>query len=93
MHRNDLPFYSVSAIVDTDKFPTRDPYAFFIKRGFKGIIHRGTPMLQVIPFKREDWSMSIVEPNGKGYAINQQKMGSVFSQPYKKLFWQRKKYS
>ena len=93
MHRNDLPFYCVSAIVDTDKFPTRDPYAFFIKKGFKGIIHRGTPMLQVFPFKREDWSMSIVEPDGKSYAINQQKMGSVFSQPYKKLFWQRKKFN
>lgn len=93
VHRNDLPFYSVTAIVDTDKFPTRDPYAFFIKKGFKGIIHRGTPVLQVFPFKREDWQMNIVEPDGKSYHINQQKIGSVFSQPYKKLFWQRKKFS
>ena len=93
MHRNDLPFYSVTAIVDTDKFPTRDPYAFFIKKGFKGIIHRGTPMLQVVPFRREDWTMNIVEPDAKSFRVNQQKMGSVFSQPYKKLFWQRKKFS
>jgi hypothetical protein len=92
-HRNDLPFYCVSAIVDTDKFGTRSPYAFFIKKGFKGIIPRGTPMMQVIPFKREDWQMEIVEPDGKDYAINQQKIASVFTQPYKRLFWQRKKYS
>lgn len=92
-HRNDLPFYSVTAIVDTDKFPTRDPYAFFIKKGFKGIVHRGTPILQVFPFKREDWQMEIVEPDGKMFNINQQKIGSVFSQPYKKLFWQRKKFN
>jgi hypothetical protein len=93
MHRNDLPFYSVTAIVDTDKFGTRSPYAFFIKKGFKGVIHRGTPMLQVIPFRREDWEMQIVEPDGKDYQINQQKIASVFTQPYKKLFWQRKKFN
>jgi hypothetical protein len=92
-HRTDLPFYSITAIVDTDKFPTRDPYAFFIKKGFKGVIHRGTPMLQVIPFKREDWTMEIVPPDGKSYQINQQKIMSVFTQPYKKLFWQRKKFN
>ena len=92
-HRNDLPFYSVTAIVDTDKFSTRDPYAFFIKKGFKGVIHRGTPMLQVIPFKRDDWTMQVVEPDGRDYQINQQKIMSVFTQPYKKLFWQRKKFN
>ena len=94
MHRNDLPFYSVTAIVDTDKFTTRNPYAFFIKKGFKGVIHRGTPMLQVIPFKREEeWSMEITEPDGREYQISQQKIMSVFTQPYKKLFWQRKKFN
>ena len=93
MHRNDLPFYSVTAIVDTDKFATRDPYAFFIKDGFKGVIHRGTPILQVIPFKREEWEMQIVEPDARDYQINKQKIGSVFTQPYKKLFWQRKKFN
>jgi hypothetical protein len=93
MHRNDFPFYSVTAIVDTDRFATRSPYAFFVKKGFKGIIHRGTPMLQVIPFKREDWDMEIVEPDSRNYHKNIQKLGSVFSQPYKKLFWQRKKFN
>jgi hypothetical protein len=92
-HRTDLPFYCASAIVDTDKFGTRSPYAFFIKKGFKGIIPRGTPMLQVIPFKREDWQMQIVEPDRKDYHRNQQRIASTFTQPYKKIFWQRKKYT
>jgi len=93
VHRTDLPFHMVTAIVDTDKFGTREPYGFFIKRGFKGIIPRGTPILQVFPFKREDWQMEIVEPDGKDYHRNNQQIQSVFTQPYKKLFWQRKKYS
>jgi hypothetical protein len=93
IHRTDLPFHMVTAIVDTDKFGTREPYGFFIKKGFKGIIHRGTPMLQVFPFKREEWKMEIVEPDGKDYIRNKQMISSVFNQPYKKLFWQRKKYS
>ncbi len=92
-HRNDLPFYSVTAIVDTDKFATRDPYAFFIKKGFKGVIHRGTPILQVIPFKRDDWQMQIVEPDAKDFHKNRQQTQSVFKQPYKRLFWQRKKFN
>jgi hypothetical protein len=37
--------------------------------------------------------MQIVEPDGKDYNINQQKIASVFTQPYKRLFWQRKKYN
>jgi len=92
-HRNDLPFVSVTATVDTDKFVTRSPYAFFIKKGFKGTIQRGTPMLQVVPFRREDWQMHIVETDSFDYHRSQQRMASVFSQPYKRLFWQRKKYT
>lgn len=92
-HRTDLPFYMASAIVDTDKFGTRNPYAFFIKKGFKGTIQRGTPMLQVIPFKREEWEMQIVKPDSLKYHIQSQQVASVFTQPYKRLFWQRKKYS
>lgn len=93
IHRNDLPFYSVTAIVDTDKFATRNPYAFFIKSGFKGVLQRGTPMLQVIPFKREEWNMEITEPDGSDYHRSQQQIASVFTQPYKRLFWQRKKFN
>jgi len=94
IHRNDLPFQTVTAIVDTDKFAARSPFAFFIKKGFKGLVQRGTPMMQVIPFRREDnWQMEIVDPDGKDYHLKQQMLQSVFTQPYKKLFWQRKKFS
>lgn len=94
IHRNDLPFQTVTAIVDTDQFAARSPFSFFIKKGFKGLVPRGTPMMQVIPFRREDdWQMKIVEPDAHDYHMKQQMLQSVFTQPYKKLFWKRKKFN
>ena len=50
------PIRSISGIVDTDILTTDINCPFFIKEGFNGIIEKGTPMVQLIPFKREEWS-------------------------------------
>lgn len=55
----DLPFYTFPAIVDTDKHPIPVNFPFLLKEGFEGIIEMGTPMMQVIPFKREGWKHSL----------------------------------
>ena len=54
-YRPDLPFYTLPAIVDTDKHPIMVNFPFFIKEGFTGLIPYGTPIVQIIPFKRDDW--------------------------------------
>ena len=54
-YRPDLPFYTLPAIVDTDKHPIMINFPFFIKEGFTGLIPYGTPIVQIIPFKRDDW--------------------------------------
>jgi hypothetical protein len=54
-YRPDLPFYTLPAIVDTDKHPIMVNFPFFIKEGFTGLIPYGTPIVQVIPFKRDSW--------------------------------------
>lgn len=51
----DLPFYTLPAIVDTDKHPIMVNFPFLIKEGFSGMIPYGTPIVQIIPFKRENW--------------------------------------
>jgi hypothetical protein len=51
----DLPFYTLPAIVDTDKHPIMINFPFLLKEGFTGLIPYGTPIAQIIPFKREDW--------------------------------------
>jgi len=54
-YRPDLPFYTLPAIVDTDKHPLIINFPFLIKEGFTGVIEYGTPMVQAIPFKRDNW--------------------------------------
>lgn len=55
MHYDHLPFRCFSGIVDTDKYPLPVNFPFFIEKGFNGYIECGTPVIQVIPFKRESW--------------------------------------
>ena len=52
---NDLPFHAVPAIVDTDRSTLELVFPMWIKAGFEGIVEKGTPMIQIIPFKRDDW--------------------------------------
>jgi hypothetical protein len=79
--------------VDTDKWPQRFPYTFFIKEGFSGTIHAGTPLLQVIPFKRENFESEIIDLELKDVERLRQISVSRFSNAYKKLFWTRKKFT
>lgn len=54
MH-HDLPFYTLSGLVDTDKHPIPVCFPFYIKENFEGIIPKGTPIVQCIPIKRENF--------------------------------------
>jgi hypothetical protein len=57
--RDDLPFQIVPAIVDTDKHPSPVNFPFFMRKDFEGVFELGMPIVQAIPFKREDWTHSI----------------------------------
>jgi hypothetical protein len=52
---SDLPFKAVPAIVDTDKSTLELVFPMWVKKDFEGVVEKGTPMIQVIPFKRDDW--------------------------------------
>ena len=52
---NDIPFKAVPAIVDTDSSTLELVFPMWVKTGFEGIVEKGTPMVQIIPFKRDDW--------------------------------------
>jgi len=58
MHRNDLPFYTLSGVVDVDRHPLTVNTPMIMKKGFSGVIPKGTPVVQVIPLKREDWKLN-----------------------------------
>lgn len=57
-HR-DLPFTIMPGIVDTDNYNNPVNFPFILNdTKFNGLIPAGTPMAQVIPFKRDSWSMA-----------------------------------
>jgi hypothetical protein len=72
MGHTDLPFYSIPAVVDTDKHDDVINPVIWIKNGFEGIIEEGTPILQVIPFKRESWKAEYLKITVKDLFYNQQ---------------------
>lgn len=91
LNRIDLPFYTLSGVVDTDKYSSSVNFPFLLKKDFYGIIKRGTPIAQVIPFKREDWKMNIGKTKND-LGQNSNKYVSYIQNAYKKMDWSRKKY-
>lgn len=94
MHPNfffDAPFMTLSGIVDTDKHPMIINFPFFLKNNFVGKIEKGTPICQIIPFKRESWKMNKEEFKLKNLAANDY-FQSVIEKSYKMRFWSRKSY-
>lgn len=95
LNRVDLPFYTSSAIVDADKvnYSTQGSIPFYIKKDFIGIIPKGTPMYQMIPFKRESWAMSLEEYNEELTIKGVSKLRSKFVGYYKDNYWSKKEYN
>lgn len=88
----DLPFKVISGIVDTDILDYEINTPFVLKEGFTGIIEKGTPMFQVIPFKREGWKseFSLKKPNQ--HFFDQEKLYSSINRAYASIVDGKKKY-
>jgi hypothetical protein len=93
LNRTDLPFMTMAGVVETDKFPAPIKPFFFIRKDFSGVIKEGTPIAQVIPFKREAWTSEVHDKATK--PIPQKFLERVNNPPfdfYKKHFWKTKRY-
>lgn len=91
LNRWDLPFETVSGVVDNDTFfyENAGNYPVMIKKGFTGIIPKGTPFIQMIPFKRDEWTSSFTEHDPKQQILANAVNGKFWG-GYKKMFWNRK---
>lgn len=92
LNRYDLPFLTVSGIVDADIFGMPVFVPFFIKKNFIGKIPKGTPMFQMIPFQRQDWELEVVRDHE---IINEknllgEKRRTTVSGFYKRFVWVKK---
>ena len=92
LNRDDLPFKSFTGVVDTDKHPLPINFPFVLKEGFEGVIPAGTPIIQLIPFKRDDWESNVID-TGDSYQYPHpvDNMNPPFNW-YKRKFWVKKVY-
>ncbi len=91
LNRQDLPFTTSSAIMDSDKFFGNGNIPFFIKEDFIGVIEKGTPFAQIIPIKRKKWKMihnSALKDTIQKHGHDVRKKEGT----YKKKYWSRKEY-
>lgn len=95
LSRIDLPFITISAVVDGDKLQySNNPIVpFYIKKGFTGVIPKGTPMYQFIPFKRESWVSESEEFNEDKVKKSIHDLRSNFVGSYKNRYWTKKEYN
>lgn len=91
-NRYDLPFLTLTGVVDTDKSHRAIVGNVYIREDFTGIIEKGTPVVQVFPFKRENWESETMPYNDVEVKKHLYKVGSVISQSYQKFFWTKKTY-
>jgi len=94
LHRKS-PLRIFEGIVDTDTFTTNINFPFILEDGFEGEIEEGTPVAQVIPFKRESYSMKIGEEKEKNEAFLITRDFGLYEgiNKYKKEFWEKKEYN
>lgn len=99
-HLKDLGIEFINAIVDTDNYhPTINfPFIFTNLSKDGALISQGTPLVQVLPFKRESWSHEIIAQDGifdemtKKLNRDITKLQSVFRDSYRKNFRVIKKF-
>jgi hypothetical protein len=93
INRPELPFYTISGVMDTDKWYVTGNHPFIIKKGFEGIIPLGTPMASIIPFRRENWRSDKRSMDKMEHDIIQSKVRRHSSGGYKKECWSKKEFS
>jgi|TARA_Y100000015_G_C2375296_1_gene82209 hypothetical protein len=97
LNNTDDRFSIIPGIVDTDAFPNEINFPIIINgdkyKTLDTTIKKGTPYVQIIPFKRDPWKMKI-----KGVTTKYLNKGKIFYflkliHIYKTKFWSKKKWN
>lgn len=94
-HRDSV-FTIFPGVVDTDVYnaPIQFPFMLNDPNSFEGLIPAGTPIAQIVPFKRDNWEMALGENvDLVDYAKTIQKLRLKRYNSYKNQFRQEKRYS
>lgn len=88
-NRFDLPFFTLTGHVDTDTYNIPVNLPFFLRKDFEGIIKKGTPIAQVIPYRRETWKSEVVKHDPRS-VHRLHKLKTTIIRSYKENYWFRK---
>lgn len=93
MHRDSI-FTIMPGIVDSDTYHRPVNFPFLLNDlSFEGMIPCGTPVAQIIPFKRESWKMTFGgKKELKKINVAMHKFDTVFWDRYKRFWWHKKEY-
>lgn len=92
-HRESI-FTILPGVVDTDTYTAPVNFPFVLNDPkFEGIIPAGTPIAQVIPFKRESWEMKLGNQDDyiEQFKVST-KLETTFFDRYKNMFRSPKEY-
>jgi hypothetical protein len=93
VHRESV-FSILEGVVDTDEYKAPVNFPFVLNNPkFEGMIPAGTPIVQVIPFKRDNWKMEF--GSKENVALSQKvtnKLTAKFFDSYKSQFRKPKEY-
>jgi hypothetical protein len=96
INRFDLPFLNTSGIIDSDKVSIPGTFPFFVVEGGEGLIPAGTPYMQILPFKRENWKQEIHIQQEKEIYDKMVENMKFYRQPdggiYKNKVWSKRDY-
>lgn len=89
----DTPFKCIPAVVDSDVSRLDVVPPMWLKDGFEGVIEKGTPLIQIIPFKRDDWKSETEYFEGNDWQNSMEKnFRSTLVNHYVKKVWSKKTY-
>ena len=93
LHR-ETPIIALPAIVDTDNYNAPVNFPFVLRDPkMDGLIPAGTPIMQVIPFKRDEFQMEIGDSEDfKKQMATTTKLRTLFFDSYKRQYRQPKEY-
>ena len=83
LNRVDLPFRSLSGLVDADRYIDNfiNFPAQWIDHAFSGVLKKGTPVAQCIPVKRDIWTPEFKPIDGEAIARLQELSNAIVSEP------------
>ena len=85
---------AIPAVIDTDINSLEILTPVWFSNDFEGILEKGTPMVQVIPFKRSDWKAEYTFlKDGEYKKLEDRNFNGTIINHYMKKVWQKKKYS